>query len=78
MVLEKGTPVIGSDGEEIGDVVEVLADRQKDIFSGIVVKSGLFSDKRVIPADAIEEMTTEAVRVGIPASEADKGLETYP
>lgn len=78
MVLEKGTPVLGADGAEIGDITEIVADRQKDIFSGIVVKSGLFSDKRLIPADMIDEMTAEAVRVRISAADADKGLETYP
>jgi uncharacterized protein YrrD len=78
MVLAKGTPVVGADGGEIGDVVEVVADRQKDIFSGIVVRSGLFSNKRMIPADMIEDMTDEAVRVRIATAEADTGLETYP
>ena len=78
MTLAEGTPAVGTDGEEIGTVVEVVADRQKDIFSGIAVKSGLFANKRFVPADLIESMTADAVRVGLPASEADSRLETYP
>jgi uncharacterized protein YrrD len=78
MTLDEGTPVLGTDGDEIGTVAEVVADRQKDIFSGIAVKSGLFANKRFVPADLIESMTADAVRVALPATEADGRLETYP
>ena len=77
LTLDKGTRVVGSDDEEIGSVAEIEADQQQGIFSGIAVSSGLFSDNRFVPADLIEEMTTDAVRLGIPASEADHKLERY-
>ncbi|HYI45931.1 MAG TPA: PRC-barrel domain-containing protein [Actinomycetota bacterium] len=78
MTLGEGTPVLAADGEEIGTVAEVVADRQKDIFSGIAVKSGLFANKRFVPADLIESMSANAVRVGLPATEADARLDPYP
>src|SRR3712207_1091203 len=37
MVLEEGTPVVASDGAEVGTVRHVLADTAKDIFDGIVI-----------------------------------------
>ena len=78
MTLEKGTRVVGTDDEEIGTVTEVIADRQKDIFSGIAVKSGLFSNQRFVPAEHVQEITNEVVRVGLPAAEAENRLDPYP
>ena len=77
MALEEGTSVHTSDGAELGTVAEVVADGQKDIFSGIVVRSGLFSEKRFVPADLIEEMTTEAVKINLDSKAADARLEPY-
>ena len=36
--LERGTPVISSDGEEVGKVVEVLDNYREAIFDGLVVE----------------------------------------
>jgi uncharacterized protein YrrD len=74
-VLPKGTPVYASDGTELGKVAEVIADEQKDIFSGISLNPGLFKDERFVPADLIEEMTHEGVRLSISAEQADRQLE---
>ena len=75
-VLPKGIPVYASDGAELGKVAEVIADEQKDIFSGISLNPGLFKDERFVPADLIEEMTHEAVRLSISAEQAHRQLET--
>ena len=77
LALEKGAHVFGSDGEEIGKVAEVLGDRQKDIFSGVAVRDGFLSSKRIVPADLIEEITTEGVKLSLPSTEAEKRLEPY-
>ena len=37
LVLERGTPVYGPDGEEVGTVEHVLAAPEEDIFDGVVV-----------------------------------------
>lgn len=36
-VLEPGTPIFSSDGEQIGKVTHVLADEGEDVFDGIVI-----------------------------------------
>jgi uncharacterized protein YrrD len=74
-VLPKGTPVYASDGAELGKVAEVIADEQKDIFSGISLNPGLFKDERFVPADLIEVMTHDAVRLSISAEQAHRQLE---
>ena len=51
LTLEEGTPVVSSDGEEIGTVEHVLADEEEDIFDGLVIASGghhLFAEAALI------------------------------
>ncbi|HKO26064.1 MAG TPA: PRC-barrel domain-containing protein [Solirubrobacteraceae bacterium] len=53
-VLEPGTPVYSSDGEQIGKVVHVLAAEDKDVFDGIVIGEHAFGrDHRFADADDI-------------------------
>ncbi len=74
--LKKGTPLVDSDGEEVGRISTVVADETKDIFSGIAFRHGRFEGERFVPADLIEEMTEERVRVRLRAGEVDD-LEPY-
>jgi hypothetical protein len=37
-VLDPGTPVLSSDGHEIGTVAGVLADEGEDVFDGIIIE----------------------------------------
>ncbi|MDP9069088.1 MAG: PRC-barrel domain-containing protein [Actinomycetota bacterium] len=76
ITLEKGTRVLSADGEELGAVAEVIADGQKDIFSGLTISSGLFSSDRFAPADVVGDMTADAVTLTINSAEAEK-LEVY-
>ena len=73
LALEKGTPVVGSDGSEIGTVAQVVSDR--DIFSGLEVSSGLLTGNRFVPADLVEAITDESVSLSITSEEADSKLE---
>jgi uncharacterized protein YrrD len=75
-VLTKGAKVFASSGDELGKVSEIVADDQKDIFSGIAFRSGLLSPQRFIPADLIDSLTEEGVYLTISESDAD-GLEDY-
>lgn len=75
MALQKGTPVLASDGTELGTVWEVVADERDDIFSGLQVSSGLLSGNRFAPADLVESITDEAVRLKITPDEAESKLE---
>jgi uncharacterized protein YrrD len=74
--LPKGTTVTTSDGEDIGKVAEVIADEQKDIFSGITFRHGLLDSEHFVPADQVEQMTTDRVSLSID-SEAVKNLGPY-
>jgi uncharacterized protein YrrD len=74
--LETGTPVFSSDGTELGKVTEVIADEQKDIFSGISVDPGWFKEERFVPADLIARLTSQAVHLNISAGAAETQLES--
>jgi hypothetical protein len=55
LTLEKGAPVISSDGERIGRVEEVRADETVDVFDGFVLGTGpLGLDRRYVAADQVD------------------------
>jgi uncharacterized protein YrrD len=76
LALEEGTPILSSDGEQVGKVAEVIADRQKDIFSGVTFKPGFLESMLFVPADRIEGLTASEVKLTISAAEAGQ-LEEY-
>lgn len=76
MTLEKGAVVRSSDGAEVGSVHEVIADHQKDIFSGVTIDAGILSSNRFAPAEIIEEISTEGVKLSVTAAEA-RELQNY-
>ena len=69
--LTKGTNVLSSEGEEVGRVGQVIGDSQSDIFSGITLRSGLFDSERFVPADVIEEIRSDGVRLSLSADAAN-------
>jgi len=77
MTLGAGARIATSDGTEVGRVHEVIADRQKDIFSGITFREGLLSGDRFIPADLIGGITSDEVRLTIAASDAEEKIQPY-
>jgi uncharacterized protein YrrD len=70
LALAEGTPVLGSDGEEVGHVEHVLAAEEEDIFDGIVVAHGLghhcFAD-----AEQVASIHEHGVLLTMPAAEAE-------
>lgn len=72
MTLEEGTEVVASDGEGLGKVTSVVADREKDIFSGIEYRQGLLGDATYAPADLVGEITTERVTLTVGSDEASR------
>lgn len=76
MTLEKGAAVFASDDKEVGQVGRVVADRQKDIFSGVTLSGGLFGTERFVPAELIADMGPDGVRLSI-AEDQVEGLEPY-
>lgn len=71
MALRRGHPVKGADGGQLGKVSEVVADHQKDIFSGIAFRSGILDQERFAPAESIASITSEAVELSISSDEAE-------
>src|SRR5215218_2243421 len=56
LALPEGVPVLTSDGEQLGEVRHVLADREADIFDGLVVRASgrdVFVDAPLV--DALHE-----------------------
>ena len=76
LALEEGTPILASDGAEIGRVTTVVADEQKDIFSGVTFRPGLLDGQKFVPADSIDRLTASAVHLRISEAEAD-ALDDY-
>lgn len=76
LALDEGTPIVASDGEEVGRVATVVADEQKDIFSGVTFRPGLLDGQRFVPADAIDRLTEAAVHLKITAAQAAE-LDPY-
>lgn len=77
MTLESGTRITTADGDEVGKVHEVIADRQKDIFSGVTFRDGLLSGIRFVAAELISAITTDEVRLSIPSAEAEDKIQPY-
>ena len=77
MTLDKGVRITTSDGAELGKVGDVVADRQKDIFSGITFSGGILSEDRFVPADLIDRMTAEEVTLTVTAAEAEEKIQPY-
>ena len=72
LALRKGTPVIDSSGAEVGHLSEVIADEQKDIFSGIKWRHGILGSEHYVPADLIGDLTSEAVHLTVSGDEAQQ------
>lgn len=63
LVLEPGWEVVGADGESVGKVDEVLGDKDRDIFDGLQVSSGVLGESRYIPAEEVGEITEGRVQL---------------
>jgi uncharacterized protein YrrD len=75
VVLEPGTPVFASDGDEVGRVSEVRADEGTDIFDGLMIEQGLLPGQtRFVAADLIDEIFERGVVLSLDS----KAAETLP
>jgi hypothetical protein len=73
-VLPRGTPVVTSDGVEVGTVQKVLDNEREHIFDGIVVRG---RERRVfVDAPEVVRITDRRVLLSIDAAEA-AGLPEY-
>ena len=71
LVIEKGWQVVGSDGEELGKVHEVIGDSSQDIFNGLAVTPGLLRKPRYVPAEVVGTITEGRVELALDADAFD-------
>lgn len=74
LLIEEGWEVVGADGKTIGRVEQVQADA--DIFSGLIVSTGVLGKPRIVPAEAVAEIADDRVRLSLSSEAADR-LEEY-
>jgi len=72
LVLADGTPVLSSDGHEVGTVEHVLADDDADVFDGVIVdmRAGP-GGHRFADAAQVEAIYERGVVLGLTASAAE-------
>jgi sporulation protein YlmC with PRC-barrel domain len=66
--LELGTPVITSDGEDVGKVVEVLDNSREHIFDGLVIETG-GGERKFVDAPEVARTAERAVTLTITTAE---------
>jgi hypothetical protein len=72
-VLRRGTPVVSSDGEQIGTVRRVHENARENIFDGIDVDTT--DGVRFIDAPEVARIAERAVTVTFPAAETDRHVQ---
>ncbi len=71
LVVDKGTPVYSSDGENLGRVVRVLSAREADMFDGIVFDTSAGpGGHRFVDAPEVAALYERGVVLKIDAAEA--------
>lgn len=71
-VLDSGTPVYSSDGEQIGEVTHVLFVPEEDVFDGIVIAEHEAHDgHRFVDADDVESIHEHAVMLKLDSAACD-------
>jgi hypothetical protein len=79
LTLTAGTPVLSSDGTEIGRVAHVLADADADVFDGIVIDTSAGpGGHRFADADQVAELHEHGVVLNLDAAAAESLPDPEP
>jgi uncharacterized protein DUF2171 len=70
LLIEPGWHVVDSDAEEIGRVEQIAGDTEADIFSGLLISTGLISGTRYVPAEQVGPITEGRVQLRLTRAEA--------
>jgi hypothetical protein len=74
--VEPGWEVVDSAGESVGKIDEVLGDKNRDIFDGLAVSTGLVGKPKYVPAERVGEIREDRVQLELSADEVER-LEPY-
>ena len=74
--MESGWDVVDSAGESVGKIDEVLGDKNRDIFDGLAVSTGLVGKPKYVPAERVGEIQEDRVQLEMSADEVER-LEPY-
>lgn len=73
LTLRDGTPVVTSDGHQVGVVAHVLSDDRTAIFDGIVIDTGgLAGGHRFVDAPEVDEIREDAVVLTLDRTAAER------
>ena len=72
LLIEPGWDVVGSDGEKVGEVKELLADLDADIFDGLVVDPGLLKPARYVPAEQVGDILEGRIELALSSDEFER------
>lgn len=75
-VVERGWAVVGSDGDKLGTIEEVLGDSSLDIFDGLAVATGVLGKPRYVRAELVAEIVEGSIRLSIAGDEFGR-LDEY-
>ena len=74
--MEPGWEVVDSAGGSVGKIDEVLGDKNRDIFDGLAVSTGLVGKPKYVPAERVGEIREDRVQLELSADEVER-LEPY-
>jgi len=63
LLVEPGWEVVDADGGSVGKVQEVLGDKNRDIFDGLQVTSGVLAESQYVPAEEVGGITEGRVQL---------------
>ena len=76
LVIETGWEVVGSDGERLGEVQEVIGDTNADIFDGLSVSTGLLKKPKYVPSERVGEIVEGRVTLDLAKDDFER-LDEY-
>jgi sporulation protein YlmC with PRC-barrel domain len=69
--LKRGTPVVSSDGQEVGTLVDVLDNYRENIMDGLVMETPS-GERKFVDAPEVERTAERAVTLNITADEVGR------
>jgi uncharacterized protein YrrD len=69
LMIEPGWKVRDNGASDVGRVEEVVGDPNADIFSGLLISTGLFSGHRYVPAERVGAITDGQIDLQLTSDE---------